>query len=93
MKRKLAKSQWSKRYDERNPNSTLDDAELEEGEEGNNYIPSREIDPEEVARRRREGLWTNQDEEYYNEGECMRICLISPLFLTRTYPFHRTHCT
>ena len=32
-------------------------------------MPSRTIDEEEVARRRREGLWSNEDEEYYNEGE------------------------
>ena len=68
-KRRAAKSQWAKRYDERLPNSTLDNADLAEGEEGGNYVPSRTIDEEEVARRRREGLWTNEDEEYYNEGE------------------------
>lgn len=42
---------------------------MAEGEEGGNYVPSRTIDEEEVARRRREGLWSNEDEEYYNEGE------------------------
>jgi hypothetical protein len=68
-KRRAAKSQWAKRYDERLPNSTLDEADLAEGEEGGNYVPSRTIDEEEVARRRREGLWSNEDEEYYNEGE------------------------
>ena len=67
--RRAARSQWAKRYDERLPNSTLDDADLAEGEEGGNYVPSRTIDEEEVARRRREGLWTNEEEEYYNEGE------------------------
>ncbi|KAG7571274.1 hypothetical protein FFLO_00786 [Filobasidium floriforme] len=66
-KRRAAKSQWAKRYDERLPNSTLDEADLAEGEEGGNYVPSRTIDEEEVARRRREGLWSNEDEEYYNE--------------------------
>lgn len=44
-------------------------AELEEGEEGGNYAP---IDPREEERRarlRNEGLWTGDDETYYNEGE------------------------
>lgn len=68
-KRRAARSQWAKRYDERLANSTWDNAELAEGEEGDNYVPERVIDPEEVERRRNEGLWTNQDEEWYNEGE------------------------
>ena len=74
-RRRAARSQWAKRYDERLPNSTLDDADLAEGEEGGNYVPSRTIDEEEVARRRREGLWTNEEEEYYNEGE--RVAMLS----------------
>lgn len=68
-KRRAARSQWAKRYDERLANSTWDNAELAEGEEGDNYVPERVINPEEVERRRNEGLWTNQDEEWYNEGE------------------------
>lgn len=67
--RRIAKSQWKKRYDERNNISTHVGAELEEGEEGGNYAP---IDPREEERRarlRNEGLWTGDDETYYNEGE------------------------
>ncbi|KAK8853209.1 hypothetical protein IAR55_003911 [Kwoniella newhampshirensis] len=67
--RRLKKSQWSKRYDERNNHSTLADQPLEEGEEGPNYDPSIAEDPAEVERRRNEGLWTNQDEEYYNADQ------------------------
>lgn len=67
--RRAKKSQWAKRYDERNPNSTHDNADLAEGEEGANYVPDRTIDPEEVERRRREGLWGREEEEYYNAGE------------------------
>ncbi|WWC64589.1 uncharacterized protein I303_107200 [Kwoniella dejecticola CBS 10117] len=66
--RRLKKSQWSKRYDERNAHSTLRDQELEEGEEGTNYDPTT-ANPEEVERRRNEGLWTGDDEEYYNEDQ------------------------
>jgi hypothetical protein len=40
---------------------------LEEGEEGANYDPVNE-DPAAVARRRNEGLWTGEDEDYYNQG-------------------------
>ncbi|WWC72008.1 uncharacterized protein I206_105967 [Kwoniella pini CBS 10737] len=64
--RRLKKSQWSKRFDERNAHSTLRDQELEEGEEGINYDPTT-TNPEEIERRRNEGLWTGEDEEYYNE--------------------------
>ncbi|WWC94883.1 hypothetical protein V866_001734 [Kwoniella sp. B9012] len=67
--RRARKNQWSKRFDERNAHSTLRDQELEEGEEGGNYDPSIRSDPEEVQRRRNEGLWTNDDEEYYNEDQ------------------------
>ncbi|WRT70235.1 uncharacterized protein IL334_007230 [Kwoniella shivajii] len=66
--RRLKKSQWSKRFDERNAHSTLRDQELEEGEEGGNYDPTT-TNPEEVERRRNEGLWTGDDEEYYNADQ------------------------
>ncbi|WVR07690.1 hypothetical protein IAU60_004732 [Kwoniella sp. DSM 27419] len=66
--RRLRKNQWSKRFDERNAHSTLADAPLEDGEEGNNYDPTT-IDPAEVERRRNEGLWTGEDEEYYNADQ------------------------
>lgn len=66
-KRRKAKSQWAGRYDERNPNSTLVGAELAEGEEGENYNPPPTMDPEEVERRKKAGLWTREEEEYYGE--------------------------
>ncbi|WVQ84497.1 hypothetical protein IAT38_006649 [Cryptococcus sp. DSM 104549] len=63
--RRLRKNQWAKRFDERNAHSTLQAQELEEGEEGPNYDPTTET-PEEIERRRNEGLWSAEDEEYYN---------------------------
>lgn len=67
MRRKAAKSQWAKRYDERLPESTFVGQELAEGEEGPNYVPYDEDSPQ---RRGSEGLWDRDDEQYYNEGEC-----------------------
>jgi hypothetical protein len=67
--RKARKNQWAKRFDERNAQSTLVGQSLEEGEEGEDYNPVTE-DPEAVERRRNEGLWNNDDEEYYDEGGC-----------------------
>lgn len=69
--RKARKNQWAKRFDERNAQSTLVGQSLEEGEEGEDYNPVSE-DPEAVERRRNEGLWNNDDEEYYDEGGCDR---------------------
>ncbi|OWZ76592.1 hypothetical protein C366_05032 [Cryptococcus neoformans Tu401-1] len=66
--RRARKNQWSKRFDERNNHSTLAEQELEEGEEGPNYDPTV-ANPEEVERRRNEGLWTADDEEYYNDDQ------------------------
>lgn len=66
--RKKQKSQWSGRYNERTADSTHIDAPLEEGEEGDNYVPARE---EDLERRRNEGLWTNDEEEYYNQGKLL----------------------
>ncbi len=43
-------------------------AELAEGEEGENYNPPPTMDPEEVERRKKAGLWTREEEEYYGEG-------------------------
>jgi hypothetical protein len=28
------------------------------------------MDPEEIERRKKAGLWTREEEEYYNDGEC-----------------------
>ncbi|KAJ9123682.1 hypothetical protein QFC24_003453 [Naganishia onofrii] len=65
--RKKKKSQWAGRYNERVNESTLVGADLAEGEEGDNYDPAPVMDPEEVARRKKAGLWTRREEEYYNE--------------------------
>ncbi|GFZ48730.1 hypothetical protein JCM24511_06479 [Saitozyma sp. JCM 24511] len=68
--RKARKNQWAKRFDERNAQSTLVGQSLEEGEEGENYNPVME-DPEAVERRRNEGLWNNDEEEYYDEDRAV----------------------
>jgi hypothetical protein len=67
--RRIAKSQWTKRYAERNNVSTHVGAELEEGESGGNYMPVDPREEERIARLRNEGLWRGEDESYYNEGE------------------------
>jgi len=68
--RKTRKNQWSKRFDERNNQSTHIGQDLEEGESGDNYVPISEQEREAERRRQREGLWDdNEDTEYYNEGE------------------------
>ncbi|GMK55637.1 hypothetical protein CspeluHIS016_0206930 [Cutaneotrichosporon spelunceum] len=66
MRRKQAKSQWAKRYDERNPESTLVGQELADGEEGPNYTPTNPNAPQ--RRRGSEGLWDHEDEHYYNDN-------------------------
>jgi hypothetical protein len=77
--RKKKKSQWAGRYNERVNESTLVGADLAEGEEGDNYDPAPVMDPEEVARRKKAGLWTRREEEYYNEGKCCSLsCCKSP---------------
>lgn len=67
--RRTKKSQWAKRFDERNPQSTHLGQSLEEGEEGADYMPVSEAEREAAEHRRNEGLWTGEDETYYNEGE------------------------
>jgi hypothetical protein len=68
--RRLRKNQWSKRFDERNAQSAHVGQALEEGEEGDNYVPVSEQEQERERRREHEGLWNdNDDTEYYNEGE------------------------
>ena len=41
---------------------------LEDGEDGDNYVPVNDADVVAEHRRRNEGLWTGDDEEFYNEG-------------------------
>jgi hypothetical protein len=66
--RRLKKNQWSKRFDERNAQSTHVGQALEDGEMGEDYAPVSERDLEAEQRRRNEGLWGNDEEEYYNPG-------------------------
>ena len=67
--RRARKNQWAKRFDERNAYSAHVGQSLEEGEEGENYVPVSEAEREREMRREREGLWReNEDTEYYNEG-------------------------
>lgn len=70
--RHARKNLWAKRFDERNLQSTHIGANLAEGEEGENYDPVYN-DPEEMERRRNEGLWTGAEEEYYNPGTCSAL--------------------
>lgn len=67
--RRIAKSQWKKRFDERNNVSAHVGAELEDGEVGDNYVPVDPREEERIARLRNEGLWDEGDAGYYNEGE------------------------
>jgi hypothetical protein len=69
IQRRKAKNAWSKQFDERNNVSAHVGADLEEGEVGGNYVPVDPREEERRARLRSEGLWTDQDEEYYNDGE------------------------
>ncbi|KAI9446455.1 hypothetical protein H4582DRAFT_1804620 [Lactarius indigo] len=69
IKRKEKRSQWASRYDERLPNSTLDDQPLEEGQnpEASNVSLSSESAPS----RRRAGngeLWNAQEEQFYGQS-------------------------
>lgn len=68
--RRAAKSQWTKRYDERLPESSHMGQDLADGEVGDNYVPYGEEDEERARRNRNEGLWTRDDEEFYQEGRC-----------------------
>ncbi|KAL1412768.1 hypothetical protein Q8F55_000515 [Vanrija albida] len=64
--RRAQKSAWSKRYDERLPESTLVGQELADGEEGPNWDAAR---TKQNQRRQTEGLWDREDEQYYNEED------------------------
>lgn len=70
IKRKERRSQWASRYDERLPNSTLNDRPVEEGQ--NPDVASLTSSTDSVARtRRRAGdgeLWGAQDEQYYGQS-------------------------
>lgn len=68
--RRKRKNAWAGRYDERNLESAHIGQSLEEGEEGDNYVPQSEAERQRLERRRNEGLWGDHDEEYYNDGMC-----------------------
>ena len=70
IKRKERRSQWASRYDERLPNSTLNDRPVEEGQ--NPDVASLTSSTDSVAQNRRRAgdgeLWTAQDEQYYSQS-------------------------
>jgi len=67
IKRKERRSQWASRYDERLPNSTLDNQPVEEGQ--NPEIASLSSSTDQTRRRGADGeLWNAQDEQYYNQS-------------------------
>jgi len=67
IKRKERRSQWAKRYDERLPQSTLEDRPVEEGQNPDTSTTTSEIDS--VARQTGDGeLWSAQEEQYYGES-------------------------
>jgi len=62
IKKKAKKSEWSKRYDERLPNSTLDDQPFEDGQ-----IPDRERVPTDPNTPGGEALWSREEEGFYGQ--------------------------
>ena len=72
--RHARRNQWSKRFDERNVESTHVGQALEDGEEGANYVPVSVQEQEAERRRATEGLWDINDEEYYNDGGWGLLC-------------------
>lgn len=70
LERRKKKNAWQGRFEERNLESSHLGQELEEGEEGDNYVPTSQAERERLERSRNEGLWGDHDEEYYNDGEC-----------------------
>jgi hypothetical protein len=71
IERRKRKNAWAKRYDERNLESAHIGQALEDGEEGDNYVPESEAERIRLERRQREGLWGDDDAQYYNEGMSM----------------------
>lgn len=61
IQRKAKKSQWAGRYNDRLPNSTLDNQPYEEGQEQSSVDTSSE------SGHRARGLWRPEDEAYYGE--------------------------
>lgn len=67
MVRKKAKSAWAGRYDERNPNSTLDAQEYEEGQVAD--VLAHPTDTSAAGQPTAPRLWDDNDVEYYQNGE------------------------
>ena len=67
MVRKKAKSAWAGRYDERNPNSTLDAQEYEEGQVAD--VLAHPTDTSGAAAPAAPRLWDDAEIEYYQNGE------------------------
>jgi hypothetical protein len=70
IKRKERKSQWQSRYNDRLPQSTLDGAPYEEGQEHASSVDLSSDGHQPVPRTRTNGeLWGPEDEQYYNNAE------------------------
>ncbi|EIW72000.1 hypothetical protein M231_06208 [Tremella mesenterica] len=67
--RRKQKNQWAGKFEERNSHSALEGQELAEGEVGENYDADVLENPEARARKVNQGLWTGDDESYYNEDQ------------------------
>ncbi|KAI0082801.1 hypothetical protein K474DRAFT_1564499, partial [Panus rudis PR-1116 ss-1] len=72
IKRKERRSQWATRYSERLPRSTLEEAPLEEGQEGSSSVDVSLENQDAAARRERGELWNPEEEHYYGESASVR---------------------
>jgi hypothetical protein len=69
IKRKERRSQWANRYEERLPNSTLDDRPVEEGQNPNASNLNSSTDSVAQARRGPDGqLWNAEEEQFYGQS-------------------------
>ncbi|KAG7092456.1 hypothetical protein E1B28_008810 [Marasmius oreades] len=67
IRRKERKSQWANRYKDRLPSSTLEGQPYEEGQVGNPSMSiSSDGDDGRPNRQPSDGLWREEDEQYYN---------------------------
>ncbi|KAG6333869.1 hypothetical protein ID866_5212 [Astraeus odoratus] len=65
IRRHTKRSQWAHRYQDRNPDSTLEGQPLEEGQVG---PPRSSTDDSSQTRANGDGLWRPEDETYYNKS-------------------------
>ena len=66
IERKKKRSEWAKRYNERNPQSALDAQEYEEGQRPDRVQSHRDGDDDSAPRD--QTLWTEADEQYYRNS-------------------------